>query len=218
MKKFCLSAILAVSLVLIVSACGADKTAVTGEIIKSEAQGSTETPAKIESPSSEIKINSSDFTKYKLYKDVQELEQSSDLIVHANFSGKRQVNVYRGAQGEPTYTNSISTIQIQKVFKGDIAEKTEIQTYEPGFYEGNVYNNVEGYNLVNEKGKYVLFLRSNDNGIYTVVGMYQGKFDLNAPKQLQSVENKTMENSEYLGEDVKHFNELKQEVLDKYGT
>jgi hypothetical protein len=212
MKKLFLSVFVG-AVVLTATACGMDKEVALDSPQQVLEAGSV---AMKEPAEQDIKINSSNAEKYPKYKSVQELEASSDLIVLASFTGERKVNVYKGAQVETTYTNSISSIEIQKVFKGDIPEKTKVQTYEPGYIEKHTYNNVAGYNLVNNTGKYVLFLRKNDNNIYTIVGMYQGKFDLNAPEQMLNNGVKTMSNSEYLGENVEHFNKLKQEVFAKY--
>lgn len=163
-----------------------------------------------------IKIVSSE-ADFDIYNTLPELEAKSPIVVRAKFTGERKINEYKGAQGETAYTNSISTIEVQKVLKGNIGEETTIHIFEPGYLKGDVYSNVEGYNLLNEKGDYILFLRKDVNkDAYTVVGMYQGKYDLNAPAQVSSAESKTSIDKEYLGENVTQFNNLKAEVLAKY--
>jgi hypothetical protein len=153
-----------------------------------------------------------------IYEELAELEKSADLIVLAKFTGQRELNEYKTEEGHTFLKNSISTVKILKSFKGDIDVDSTIQTFEPGFFQKeNEYVTVEGYNLMNEDGEYILFLKKNLEGpVHTIVGMYQGKYDVSKSNQVNARVNQTDIKSEYLGENVEHFNKLKQEVLTKY--
>ncbi|QPR69258.1 hypothetical protein I6G82_06495 [Lysinibacillus macroides] len=153
-----------------------------------------------------------------IYDSLSEIEKNADSIVLAEFTGQRQLNEYKTAEGYTFHQNSISTVNILKAFKGEIDVGSTIQTFEPGFFQKeDEYVNLEGYNLMNEAGKYILFLKKNEAGpVFTIVGMYQGKYDVTAPNQVDAQVNKTDIESEYLGENVDQFNKLKQEVLAKY--
>ncbi|CAM4490394.1 ABC-type uncharacterized transport system auxiliary subunit [Paenibacillus endophyticus] len=216
MKKLLIS-VFAGAMVLTATACSSDKEVMTGSSPTSTPEtNNVVVNETIKPKEQELEIVTGE-AKHAAYNSVQALVTKADLVIQATFTGERETNVYRGALGEIGYINSISTIEVKKVFKGDLAVKTRIQTFEPGYVNENQYVNVEGYNLMNEKGKYVLFLRQNpDSDIYTVVGMYQGKYDLNVKEQLTNTEQKTI-SSEYLGKNVEKFNKLKQEVVSKFG-
>lgn len=156
-----------------------------------------------------------------IYESLSEIENYADLIVLARFTGERKMHEYKTSQGFTILKNSISTIETMKVYKGEASVDQSLQILEPGYYENQEqeqYNTIEGYNLLNEAGEYVLFLRENDaSSPYTIVGMYQGKYDLNKPDQVNASTNQSDISSEYLGPNVEQFNKLKQEVLAKYG-
>jgi len=153
-----------------------------------------------------------------VHEELSEVEKNADLIVLAKFTGQRELNEYKTEEGHTFLQNSISTVKILKSFKGDIDVDSTIQTFEPGYFQKeNEYITVEGYNLMNENGEYILFLRKNTEGpVHTIVGMYQGKYDVSKPNQVNARANQTDIKSEYLGENVEQFNKLKQEVMEKY--
>lgn len=163
------------------------------------------------------KIMSTD-ADFIIYEELAEVEKSADLIVLAKFTGQRKLNEYKTEEGHTFLKNSISTVKILKSFKGDIDVDSTIQTFEPGFFQKkDEYVTIEGYNLMNEDGEYILFLSKNIEGpVHTIVGMYQGKYDVSKTNQVKAKVNQTDIGSEYLGRDVEQFNKLKQEVMTKY--
>ena len=136
----------------------------------------------------------------------------------AKFTGEWELNEHKTEEGHTFLKNSISTVKILKSFKGDINVDSTIQTFEPGYFQKeNEYVTVEGYNLMNEDGEYILFLKKNIEGpVHTIVGMYQGNYDVSTPKTVKAKVNNTEIGREYLGENVEQFNKLKQEVMSKY--
>lgn len=116
---------------------------------------------------------------------------------------------------------SKSEVQIKRVYGGDLAEGQMIDIYEPAFFQDDVFDTMEGYNLMNEEGEYVLFLRGTSDGdAFAIIGMYQGKYDISTSKLARQAQNgekyQDVADLEYFGDNVKHFNERKQEVLKKY--
>lgn len=200
MKKLLLLTLIGF-IILMMAACNSEKTISTAD-------------SKIEQS---IKIISTP-ADFIIYNSLPELEVSADFIVLAKYTGQRELNEYQTENGQTFLKNSISTVKIMESFKGDLAVNSSIQTFEPGFFQQeNEYVTIEGYNLMNEAGDYILFLKKNlDGPVYTIVGMYQGKYDMNKPNLVNAKVNQHDIESEYLGENVEQFNKLKQEVLSKY--
>lgn len=158
---------------------------------------------------------------YVICKDISEVEQHSDCIVLAQFTGQREIKNWTEEDGTVVNKSSISTVAVKKVYKGDMKTGDLVTVYEPGYFEGNEYYNIEGYNLMNNNGKYVLFLRKFVEGdTYTIVGMYQGKYDLNITDKAKTSEiaasYESVKNSEFFGENAEQFNKLKEQVVKKY--
>jgi len=218
MKKLLLSTIIG-SVLLSIVACNSEKN-ISNE--KSNEETDDITIEQSTSPT-DTTVNKttkiiSHYADFIIYEELAELEKSADLIVLAKFTGEREVNEHKTKEGHTFLQNSISTVKILKPFKGDIDIESTIQTFEPGFFQKeDEYVTVEGYNLMNEDGEYILFLKKNIEGpVHTIVGMYQGKYDVSNPNPVEAKVNQTDITSEYLGENVEHFNKLKQEVMTKY--
>lgn len=62
---------------------------------------------------------------------------------------------------------------------------------------------------MNKKGKYLLYLRTKKDGNYSVLGLYQGKYDLNETSTLKELKKfrsyEDVQDREYLGDEVEHF-------------
>ncbi|MFC5469036.1 hypothetical protein ACFPPD_09900 [Cohnella suwonensis] len=215
MKKLLMFAFLG-AMVFVVTACSStDKASLTNSSTGNTTSSQNATSTVSEKTTVSYKIASHQ-AEMRIYENLDEIEASADLIVKATFTGERTLEEYKDEEGNVYNKESISTLEIKKVLKGDYSEKT-IKIYEPGYLIGETYSTIEGYNWVNLDGDYILFLRKSKKGLYTPAGMFQGKFDLKKPDKVKSDINKMDINSEYLGENVDLFNKLKQEVLAKYG-
>ncbi|MGZ0051407.1 hypothetical protein [Brevibacillus gelatini] len=167
-----------------------------------------------------VAISQADFIQFE---NIEEVEKYSGYIVQAEFTGKRSLKEWNLGEGE-VKTASKSEVKIQKVYKGSLEEGDKISVYEPAYFDGDVFDTIEGYNLMNEEGTYVLFLRdTGDKEGYAIIGMYQGKYDISAgmqntkAKQAQPDDTyRSLEEREYFGENVEQFKKLKKEVLEKY--
>ncbi|ARU62157.1 hypothetical protein CBW65_14965 [Tumebacillus avium] len=152
---------------------------------------------------------------YVAFDTVADIEQHSDLIVQVEFTGDRTLKQWDVEKA------SESKVQINKVYKGSLNKGDVISVYEAGYQaDDNTVVSVEGYNLMSEKGKYVLFLRPFTDGNYIIVGMYQGKYDLNTKALAKEAEQNAtytdLKHQEYFGDRTAAFNKLKKEVLAKY--
>lgn len=214
MKKLLLSIIMG-SVVLSLAACNSEQDISNEKADDRMIEQSTSSTDTTVNQNTKIISNHADFI---IYEELAEVEKSADLIVLAKFTGQRELNEYKTVEGHTFLKNSISTVKILKSFKGNIDVDSTIQTFEPGYFQKeDEYVTVEGYNLMNEDGEYILFLKKNIEGpVHTIVGLYQGKYDVSKSNQVNARVNQTDIGSEYLGENVEQFNKLKQEVMTKY--
>lgn len=161
--------------------------------------------------------------EYFLIEDINTLEERSTLIIQASFTGNRsQKNWEEISTGEVIARGSKSEIKVDEIYKGAIENNAStISIYEPAYFENSTFVSIEGYNLLSEKEDYFLFLRpaKNDDS-YVIVGMYQGKYNLNSSDAMKSVDSiKTyadVKDTEYFGENVDDYNKLRSQVLEKY--
>ncbi|MGG4144138.1 hypothetical protein ABEW34_13515 [Paenibacillus algorifonticola] len=189
--------------------------------VKNGEVGDVQLNTKVNDPEVEITKIAVGEANHKIYNDLSEIEDRADLIVNVNYTGDSKTHNYLGESGEIAYTNTLSTVEVKKTYKGDVQEKSVIGVYQPAFIENSTLSTVEGYNLMNQKGNYILFLKKLDNETaYSIIGMYQGKFDLSiSEKVVENVTNLSSSEriqSEYMGSNVDHFNKLKEQVEKKY--
>ncbi|GED33908.1 hypothetical protein P9G84_31250 [Brevibacillus centrosporus] len=159
---------------------------------------------------------------YKMFEDYKELEKYSPIIVQVKFSGERETVLPKNVGDFLPYSKT--KVDVKKVIKGELEEKDEIIVLEPAALDNdrNVFLTTEGYNLIDSKGKYTLFLRPTPlKNSYQIVGMYQGKYDHSISKESKMKDDHNItfdevEGEEVFGENVSHFNKLKKQVLKKH--
>lgn len=149
------------------------------------------------------------------YKNVEALERGADYIVvghlEKDFSEYEPTFKYtsEGRVGE-FYTKT--DIIIDKTLKGD-ADTKVIPVLQAAAYVESSFKyqadleTIEGFTPM-EKGKeYLLFLKkAHDGENYSLLGVYQGKFDIDESDKVQGLA--LEENS--------HYQKLKDEVVEKY--
>ena len=161
---------------------------------------------------------------YDLVGDIDNLDENSTLIVKVKYTGNRTLKEWKDeATNTVTATGSKSEVQIVDVLKGTLpkSQSKKITVYEPAYFEDGNFISVEGYNLMNDGNKYLLYLKPMiDDDSYVIVGMYQGKYDLDSPDSVKNTKNiKTyndIKNVEYFGDNIEGFNKLKKQVKEKY--
>ncbi|SEG57254.1 hypothetical protein [Paenibacillus sp. UNC499MF] len=182
-------------------------------------QNHTSTQSAIKNDS-KINISSTD-AKVVKYDDLKMLESHSDLIIQAKVNGETKMKEF--SQNNVVIDKvGVTPVSITKVFKGNLKAGEEISVFENGYYKQDNLITTAGYLPMNKNDDYLLFLTATpENGIYTVKGVYQGKFNLNLSTPATklntlSVTKSELDNIDFVGEDTQHFNDLKTEILNKY--
>lgn len=159
---------------------------------------------------------------HKVFEDYKELENHAPIIVQAKFSGERMTVLPKNVGDFLPYSKS--KVEITKVIKGNLSKEESIIVLEPAAMDDsrNVFITTEGYNLLDAKGKYTLFLRETPiNNSYQIVGMYQGKYDHAISKESNVADDMNVKynqivEEEVFGKNIKQFNKLKKQVLKKH--
>lgn len=158
---------------------------------------------------------------YAPVKNITELEDLSKLIIRAEYKGSREIIDFK-QDGHFVDTQSKSYVDVKEIFKGQESKKT-ISVFEPAYRKDGRYISMEGYKLMDKGEEYILFLRDSGVGdIYTIIGMHEGKYNLNVSidkEQLKNMSNNDkLKNPkvEYMGNNVDQFINLKNEVENKY--
>lgn len=166
---------------------------------------------------------SSAFADYHKISSIEELEEYTDLIVSARFTGERKTLDVSGGQG-PAIWISRSQVKVTHVFRGDAKKGDLLTVSEDAHIRNGIYSGFVGHKWMNKKGHYLLFLVKIPDGRYVVEGAYQGKFDYNVTTvhtevltdQKSLIEAFYDNDYEYLGDELDRFNKLKQEAVTKY--
>lgn len=158
-----------------------------------------------------------------IYEGIDEVEQDADIIVEVVVDGQSQVEDYV-RDGIVLETYGVTNVKVNKVHKGNVNEGDTLTVAEPGYFneQGN-YVSYEGYKLMDNNGRYLLFMRTGNSDKNILLGLYQGKFDLNIKTEQQNIKMNSISEEQflkvdYVGDDADHFNKLKNEVLSKYGV
>lgn len=158
---------------------------------------------------------------YDLMNDINEVDKNSTLIVKGKYTGNRTLKEWIDeSTNTVTAVASRSEIHVEKVLKG-VLKKDTITVYEPAYFKDDIFVSIEGYNLMEKGHNYLLFLRPMKNDeTYVIVGMYQGKYDLDLSEPVKRVSKikkyEDLKGIEYFGENIEGFNKLKKEVKEKY--
>lgn len=170
-------------------------------------------------------INSS--AKVINFFDFNDLETSAELIVSGTKDRVEKQYIDRDDMGEVIGYGTKSAIKVNKVFKSKNKEMTigkYITVLENGATEqtnkGTIVYGVEGYQLMNEKEEYLLFLDKSltDPNIYFIKGVYYGKIPLKQPRKgkLQSKDEANPYDFQYKGEVTEKLEQIFTDALIKY--
>lgn len=168
----------------------------------------------------EVGISNASFNHHD---SVEELEKESELVVVGQFTGKRETLEMFDSQGIFVSNLTKSTVKVEKVLKGDVQIKKNISVFEDCYLANDRYIGTEGYKWMNEDGRYLLFLiPGSSKDSYVIVGIYEGKFDLNLSTRGTKHKNA---NDAFRDPDVEflktnfeleEFYQLKEQALKKY--
>lgn len=159
--------------------------------------------------------------------DFNDLETSTELIVSGTKDRVEKQYIDRDDKGDVIGYGTKSAIKINKVFKSKNKEMTigsYITVLENGATEqtnkGTIVYGVEGYQLMNEKEEYLLFLDKSltDPNIYFIKGVYYGKIPLKQPStgKLQTKDDASPYDFQYKGEVTEKLEQIFTDALIKY--
>lgn len=169
-----------------------------------------------------IEIASAGEADMTLFESFSEVENIAPIIVEAQRMGEPAQNSTKGEDGTVLETWTVTEVKINRVYKGDVKASETLKVAEPGYYDDNgTYITYEGYKVMGNDDRYLLALRLGAADEYIIIGMYQGKFDLDNKSEAEiimpgQISKKEFEDADYVGEDPARFNKLKKEVLTKY--
>jgi hypothetical protein len=184
--------------------------------------GEAQTNRKANPPPRTITIAHVGEADMKIYGSIEQVEADATTIIEVTLIGEKPIKRYlSGADGTILDSYAVSKVQVAKVYKGPFKAGDIVEVAEPGYRQGDRYTTHEGYKAMDAGGRYLLFTHTSNKGVEAIVGLDQGKFDLNITKpQQQEQPGKMTEaqfaKADYVGDNVKHFNLLKAEVLAKY--
>lgn len=157
-----------------------------------------------------------------VYESVKDLEEDADLIIIGEATNKTENYIRYHEDGEIDDYSTKRMVKVEKIFKNQLNEKIavgdEVEVWEPSIIVkddviGKQQRTIEGYRLMQNKKKYVLFLKKNTyfNNL-APLGVIQGKFPLDeARKSLHSVYK-----DEFQHYNFPEFDKLQKEVSSKY--
>lgn len=149
------------------------------------------------------------------YDDVESIEGESDLIVVASpkkdFSDEEPTITYTDkGRIEDYYT--VTDVEIHKIFKGeDIPETISVIQAAVMIKNDDLkYSKdtlaIEGYRVMEKDKEYLLFLEKKENDQYGILGVFQGKVNIDNSDKMER--KMAVENDRY--------QKLKEEILEKY--
>ncbi|OWA34978.1 hypothetical protein B9G55_14670 [Saccharibacillus sp. O16] len=178
-----------------------------------------------QSSTKKVKMASVGEADVDIYSSFAEVERVAPVIVEVQRTeAERAKDTSTDADGVVLDTWEVTEVEVNQVFKGNIEPKSKIKVAEPGYYDENgTYISYEGYKLMENGDRYLLTLRPSTDDSYIVIGLFQGKFNLDkkSPDQKitsNEISKQEFQQADYVGENEEQFNKLKQEVLAKYAN
>lgn len=159
---------------------------------------------------------------YDLLSSFSEVEHTAPVLIEVKRIGNRTQSSSKGADGTVLATWQVTEVEVERVHKGEMKPGSILKVAEPGYFDENGdYVTYEGYKEMEDGHRYLLALLPGSEGQYAVIGLFQGKFDLDrAEAEIKTVSGemnrKRFEEVDYVGENAEQFNKLKQEALAKY--
>ena len=159
---------------------------------------------------------------YRQPSDIKELEESSDYIIKAIYTGESEIDT----DEEVIAPSTISKVKVDKVYKGNLDE-SEISVLEPYTLEDNEFNNLSGYMPMTKDCEYVLFLRKNElpqGDQYTIISINYGKYNLSSDSSVKLHTNEIkhldeVKDADFVSDsqlEAKLYEDIKEDIIKKY--
>ena len=122
---------------------------------------------------------------YKGYSSARALFSGAELVVIGSpiqdFED-REVLIGKDSLGGLMYIVTSTELQVEELLKGPKEDAIDLAVIEPSgirqTYSGKEKITSEGYTEMKKGSKYVIFLKKNTSGQYSVINMQAGKFNL----------------------------------------
>lgn len=159
---------------------------------------------------------------YKQPNNIKELEESSEYIIKAVYTGESEIDTDETVIAPST----ISKVKVDKVYKGNLDE-SEISVLEPYTLEDNEFNNLSGYMPMTKDCEYVLFLRKNElpqGDQYTIISINYGKYNLSSDSSVKLHTNEIkhldeVKDADFVSDsqlEAKLYEDIKEDIIKKY--
>jgi len=145
---------------------------------------------------------------YMTYRTIDELDKAADLIIigspTVDFEDRiHEVKYFPDGVIQDYYT--LTDITIEKIIKepndSSIKQGNTIQIVEPiGLVQsiiGKQKMKIEGYDEMLKDNRYIIFLKKNSNGVYSIINMNSGKFNMTADNEDQIIDRNMVLNKYY---------------------
>jgi archaellum component FlaF (FlaF/FlaG flagellin family) len=145
------------------------------------------------------------------YDSEKELNDAADIILYGSpvnkFEDREHVNK-KNADGVLKDFYTITKFKVKKILKNSTSQQININDLfniiEPitliQEIDGKKIIQIDSYNAMEESNKYIVYLKSNGNGGYSVINMSNGKFNMDKDEKT---------------DDGKHM-EIKNDIIKKY--
>ncbi|EOL40587.1 hypothetical protein [Enterococcus phoeniculicola] len=124
--------------------------------------------------------------KMPAYKDLEELEKTTEMIVIAKKISEEAPTILYGQENRIDIAYTLSHFKVSKVISGDqLKSGNEFTMLENQAYDErqDVTYHIGGYQMIKEGRDYLLLLRKSETDPwYIVAGVNPGKVDLNSDK------------------------------------
>lgn len=128
---------------------------------------------------------------YESYLKVSDIDKDADLILKARPSeafDKRESHINYFSSGDVREFYTLTNLKIEKVLKGDLKnfKKNTLSVIEPIAKDKNsgLMLTYEDYQAMSENESYLIFLKKNDYGQWSIINMSLGAIPVNPPQML----------------------------------
>ncbi|EFM09671.1 conserved hypothetical protein [Paenibacillus curdlanolyticus YK9] len=155
------------------------------------------------------------------FDNIANLEGYSDYIVIGHVAGEQSMHDVKTDEGVVVDQLGQTPFQIDRVIKGDLSKDTTITVYEDGYVQNEKYVTLEGYVKMKKQAQILLFLRKAGDNTFAINGSYQGKYNVDKKSvekafTANAITDADLDQYDYIGNEVEHFNKLKEEALNKF--
>lgn len=192
---------------------GQEKVSPESKVIANQSVNETIQPKEYKIATNEAKLI--------YYKDFNLLDSDTEIVAIGHVVNDNGLYDVKTDEGVVVDQLSQTSVKIDEVLKGEIPTDNPVTVMESAVIKDDVFVTLEGYVKMNDEDQYLLFLRKTGDNTYAINGTFQGKFNIEqtspeVPFQGSTINEDQLDKVEYIGDQLEHFNTLKEEALSKY--